>query len=136
MIRRPPRSTRTDTLFPYTTLFRSIEAAFLDELVAGPHAGTVEPPFLAAEDQMRIRDLADAGGMAAMAIVHGDHERLRSNDAAKSGFARELLIPMNGIRIVHRLYPATNVGLVDWIPEFVVDEVGRASGWERVGTYV
>src|SRR3546814_20254196 len=26
MIRRPPRSTRTDTLFPYTTLFRSIDA--------------------------------------------------------------------------------------------------------------
>src|SRR3546814_19500278 len=24
MVRRPPRSTRTDTLFPYTTLFRSI----------------------------------------------------------------------------------------------------------------
>src|SRR3546814_12222589 len=30
MIRRPPRSTRTDTLFPYTTLFRSVSelAAF------------------------------------------------------------------------------------------------------------
>src|SRR3546814_7138921 len=27
MIRRPPRSTRTDTLFPYTTLFRSVKAA-------------------------------------------------------------------------------------------------------------
>src|SRR3546814_3079761 len=27
MIRRPPRSTRTDTLFPYTTLFRSGEAS-------------------------------------------------------------------------------------------------------------
>src|SRR3546814_19685649 len=27
MIRRPPRSTRTDTLFPYTTLFRSRSAA-------------------------------------------------------------------------------------------------------------
>src|SRR3546814_842468 len=27
MIRRPPRSTRTDTLFPYTTLFRSSESA-------------------------------------------------------------------------------------------------------------
>src|SRR3546814_3165434 len=27
MIRRPPRSTRTDTLFPYTTLFRSWSAA-------------------------------------------------------------------------------------------------------------
>src|SRR3546814_16595997 len=30
MIRRPPRSTRTDTLFPYTTLFRSLgEAAIV-----------------------------------------------------------------------------------------------------------
>src|SRR3546814_2138077 len=27
MIRRPPRSTRTDTLFPYTTLFRSMDDA-------------------------------------------------------------------------------------------------------------
>src|SRR6056297_4230702 len=27
MIRRPPRSTRTDTLFPYTTLFRSVLGA-------------------------------------------------------------------------------------------------------------
>src|SRR3546814_6747695 len=27
MIRRPPRSTRTDTLFPYTTLFRSAQAS-------------------------------------------------------------------------------------------------------------
>src|SRR3546814_7897189 len=27
MIRRPPRSTRTDTLFPYTTLFRSFQAS-------------------------------------------------------------------------------------------------------------
>src|SRR3546814_5263145 len=29
MIRRPPRSTRTDTLFPYTTLFRSAADALL-----------------------------------------------------------------------------------------------------------
>src|SRR3546814_1692936 len=29
MIRRPPRSTRTDTLFPYTTLFRSGSGAFM-----------------------------------------------------------------------------------------------------------
>src|SRR3546814_3857983 len=32
MVRRPPRSTRTDTLFPYTTLFRSYRGTFpLDE---------------------------------------------------------------------------------------------------------
>src|SRR3546814_12615866 len=30
MIRRPPRSTRTDTLFPYTTLFRSGQCAGAD----------------------------------------------------------------------------------------------------------
>src|SRR3546814_15706253 len=33
MIRRPPRSTRTDTLFPYTTLFRSVDAAVDDRRV-------------------------------------------------------------------------------------------------------
>src|SRR3546814_7525579 len=32
MIRRPPRSTRTDTLFPYTTLFRSPET---DRVIGG-----------------------------------------------------------------------------------------------------
>src|SRR3546814_13689812 len=39
MIRRPPRSTRTDTLFPYTTLFRSYRSPPLSvrpELVEGP----------------------------------------------------------------------------------------------------
>src|SRR3546814_12992305 len=39
MIRRPPRSTRTDTLFPYTTLFRSM-VAHADSLVCyrtNPH---------------------------------------------------------------------------------------------------
>src|SRR3546814_20326114 len=30
MLRRPPRSTRTDTLFPYTTLFRSNQGSALD----------------------------------------------------------------------------------------------------------
>src|SRR3546814_15797492 len=30
MIRRPPRSTRTDTLFPYTTLFRSTSSSWLN----------------------------------------------------------------------------------------------------------
>src|SRR3546814_5285272 len=36
MIRRPPRSTRTDTLFPYTTLFRSLQAIAdsLEEAIA------------------------------------------------------------------------------------------------------
>src|SRR3546814_1340133 len=36
MIRRPPRSTRTDTLFPYTTLFRSREHDGVIQLLAQP----------------------------------------------------------------------------------------------------
>src|SRR3546814_4425480 len=39
MIRRPPSSTRTDTLFPYTTLFRS-----QCSLTAGDHADPPCPP--------------------------------------------------------------------------------------------
>src|SRR3546814_15642688 len=35
MIRRPPRSTRTDTLFPYTTLFRSKRHAAVVEVGGG-----------------------------------------------------------------------------------------------------
>src|SRR3546814_8493194 len=46
MIRRPPRSTRTDTLFPYTTLFRSYA-----DPCAGAGAGTA-----------RRRDAAARGG--------------------------------------------------------------------------
>src|SRR3546814_2176489 len=36
MIRRPPRSTRTDTLFPYTTLFRSIQHKYEDDMADCP----------------------------------------------------------------------------------------------------
>src|SRR3546814_12429481 len=36
MIRRPPRSTRTDTLFPYTTLFRSGERVAFASQVGAP----------------------------------------------------------------------------------------------------
>src|SRR3546814_3046802 len=39
MIRRPPRSTRTDTLFPYTTLFRSLGRNGAHEDVIGTIAG-------------------------------------------------------------------------------------------------
>src|SRR3546814_8358553 len=45
MIRRPPRSTRTDTLFPYTTLFRSISSSSLKI-----SSGTVMPTLAVASD--------------------------------------------------------------------------------------
>src|SRR3546814_16043892 len=42
MIRRPPRSTRTDTLFPYTTLFRSAAGGMHDAFRHARRAGGVE----------------------------------------------------------------------------------------------
>src|SRR3546814_20422742 len=39
MIRRPPRSTRTDTLFPYTTLFRSLPPLVMRKILGSGQAG-------------------------------------------------------------------------------------------------
>src|SRR3546814_6331335 len=47
MIRRPPRSTRTDTLFPYTTLFRSIHLNREANQGWAINAQTELPPILA-----------------------------------------------------------------------------------------
>src|SRR3546814_8118268 len=41
MIRRPPRSTRTDTLFPYTTLFRSLSAVRPERYIQRDRDGRV-----------------------------------------------------------------------------------------------
>src|SRR3546814_15064230 len=49
MIRRPPRSTRTDTLFPYTTLFRSsavIAEGEVNQLTAQRKIDTSEEQYL------------------------------------------------------------------------------------------
>src|SRR3546814_11956381 len=55
MIRRPPRSTRTDTLVPYTTLFRShaalLRAAQLPEGAAGHPAADESGPVLRLQHQ-------------------------------------------------------------------------------------
>src|SRR3546814_12083056 len=54
MIRRPPRSTRTDTLFPYTTLFRSYRvAAYAGR--AGRPLFRRSAPAAAARGRRRIR---------------------------------------------------------------------------------
>src|SRR3546814_11922306 len=47
MIRRPPRSTRTDTLFPYPTLFRS-----LDMMLTARHVGAAEAVTMGLVDRL------------------------------------------------------------------------------------
>src|SRR3546814_12284078 len=60
MIRRPPRSTRTDTLFPYTTLFRSqaLLRDLADVLIVDRDASALR--IIEAEEQPRDRRLARA----------------------------------------------------------------------------
>src|SRR3546814_8176093 len=59
MIRRPPRSTRTDTLFPYTTLFRSARRRLHRGPVAGdlhrPEVGEPEPSLDRRHDHRGLR---------------------------------------------------------------------------------
>src|SRR3546814_2653363 len=65
MIRRPPRSTRTDTLFPYTTLFRSVTPADLLSAIAGEFASDQDigsEPFVVERDD---GSLLIAGSMPA-----------------------------------------------------------------------
>src|SRR3546814_6129228 len=60
MIRRPPRSTRTDTLFPYTTLFRSVLlmpdrlATYARWAVSNPSSGRSEEHTSELQSLMRI----------------------------------------------------------------------------------
>src|SRR3546814_9506655 len=77
MIRRPPRSTRTDTLFPYTTLFRSR---------AHPRAGARSPHFHPTA-RPGVVDLGRGARGSAPLRRSRDrhpHQQRRHHDAARS----------------------------------------------------
>src|SRR3546814_9806387 len=69
MIRRPPRSTRTDTLFPYTTLFRSDQAGLPPARHFRPqehrlHDVAIATMFVADHFQDRTAEALHAGAVA------------------------------------------------------------------------
>src|SRR3546814_68174 len=64
MIRRPPRSTRTDTLFPYTTLFRAFR-----ELAGAEQA--------VASGNRQRRQFDPTRGTAQAVFSHGTHEMMQ-----------------------------------------------------------
>src|SRR3546814_13773660 len=89
MLRRPPRATRTDTLFPYTTLFRALDLPLArrrrnrrrsdrdlqDDDRAGKRLGRTDrgaPPVRPARD----RKLAGGGGCGGRAMDRRRHARL------------------------------------------------------------
>src|SRR3546814_15493483 len=74
MIRRPPRSTRTDTLFPYTTLFRSLGRTItLKDLTGGGKAAMAEALAVleSAPDAAQTISLLDAAYTAPRGRVIG-----------------------------------------------------------------
>src|SRR3546814_5064756 len=112
MIRRPPRSTRTDTLFPYTTLFRS--AIGLNSLLCdiGEHGiGAAEGHHC---------HLAEEGGDAAEYVVRTECEQQRrdrrqpkhqqnAGDAQGPGQVRPRMVgealAKRGVAVVHYCGP-------------------------------
>src|SRR3546814_14352036 len=87
MIRRPPRSTRTDTLFPYTTLFRSLHdlarQAFRDGGLAHARIAHIERVVLrpAAEDLDRPVDFGSAADQRVNLAPRRDRKSTRLNSS-------------------------------------------------------
>src|SRR3546814_6067740 len=78
MIRRPPRSTRTDTLFPYTTLFRShrLDDDFAEIIVALGETGAAQRQAARGKDG----DGRNAAQSARSAGAMGFHQFQRSEE--------------------------------------------------------
>src|SRR3546814_16434101 len=103
MIRRPPRSTRTDTLFPYTTLFRSWSPFFSPgaevEFVRPRASGLLVEHHIIGGDRLRVEDQVLRPriievGMAALDEIGVDRavdDRVRDVNALRPQFARNRL---------------------------------------------
>src|SRR3546814_3691897 len=103
MIRRPPRATRTDTLFPYTTLFRS--AAEIGDGVAGGAAHLrqkVAVQLLAVLAEIDAEGGADRAG--------GQLEQVAGDESLSGILAdRQVLVQIGR---AHVCTPVTNAHLV------------------------
>src|SRR3546814_15289746 len=81
MIRRPPRSTRTDTLFPYTTLFRSVLARDVGRTARAAHPRrtfrrVLRPRAPRPDQQRRVPEgLRRLAGTLPRAHLHRRHAR-------------------------------------------------------------
>src|SRR3546814_8182927 len=80
MIRRPPRSTRTDTLFPYTTLFRSAERDLRPDRAGGRAAGFNRRPRTAAVGMRHCRCTRKRRGDIDGVTTEPDSARLQRRD--------------------------------------------------------
>src|SRR3546814_5422360 len=88
MIRRPPRSTRTDTLLPSTTLFRSEFGEFRIPLDRAVHEDAAEAGIVARVEDLRLADRLDqalGGARIQFGVVPACHQ---------IGLQARLLVPL------------------------------------------
>src|SRR3546814_12450480 len=109
MIRRPPRLTRTDTLFPYTTLFRSLLIAmkgeatdghkFIDKAIAAGAAGIL---CETAVDHPHVRVTDSAAALNALGVASRARSRARivgvTGSAGKTGTKEALFAALDRFR--------------------------------------
>src|SRR3546814_14950040 len=115
MIRRPPRSTLTDTLFPHTTLFRSIASLAMDSLNQGGL-----PSFSGIMAASREREI-DIGGVETLNDL-ADNPALKFVSPTKLNQSCATLTELGNRRRIRK--------------ELQAHKIGRASCRERVCQYV
>src|SRR3546814_4731764 len=92
MIRRPPISTPTDTLFPYTTLFRSVRRVGRTR----PGEGVEDPGDRGAAH----RDVHVLGGVGRAGVLDGDVGRARAGGQERRGVGDDhLVVPGADLRV-------------------------------------
>src|SRR3546814_20756770 len=90
MIRRPPRSTRTDTLFPYTTLFRSYKIATI------PYTRRARLPRLTTPRNAPLRTTQQGTRMNAATLITAYYDAFNRGD-------REAMLSMLTDDVAHEL---------------------------------
>src|SRR3546814_14939411 len=119
MIRRPPRSTRTDTLFPYTTLFRSINFGKWTFILMSEFSASLAPVpsgyrrryTVDFKRQVVQESMASGASIAGVAMAHGLNANQlhnwrwqfrRDQQSVVSGKGLSVPVDLGGRRIINK----------------------------------
>src|SRR3546814_2465889 len=128
MIRRPPRSTRTDTLFPYTTLFRSRPVFNIDPAVAQSRLPSLLlQPLVENAIKYAVTPKEEGAEISVTAQPAGENVRIIVSDTGpglNEGFTR----PNNPVS------EGTGVGLAN-IRDRLIQDFGERQRFEQRSTH-